>query len=96
MRSFAFDETSTPKGRPVFNGREIRLRGANTMGHEQQCVLRGDLDQLRDDVLIAKAANLNFLRLTQRPVEPEVYEYCDMLGMMAQTDLPLFGVISPP
>jgi hypothetical protein len=31
--------------------------------------------------------------MTQMPVQQEVYEYCDKLGMMTQTDLPLFGVL---
>lgn len=93
MRTFRMDETSVPKGRLSLNGRPIRLRGANTMGHEQQCVMRGDWDQLRDDILLAKICNMNFLRLTQRPVQPEIYDYCDMLGLMIQTDLPTFHVI---
>lgn len=63
------------------------------MGFEQQDVLRGDLPQLIDDILLAKLCNMNFLRLTQRPVQDEVYEYCDKLGLMTQTDLPLFGVM---
>lgn len=91
MRTFCFDETTSPKGEPRLNGQAIRLRGANTMGHEQQCVMRGDLDQLREDLLLAKAAHMNFLRFTQRPVQAEVYEMCDRLGLMAQTDLPLFA-----
>ena len=33
---------------------------------------------------------MNFLRFTQRPVQKEIYEYCDMLGLLNQTDLPLF------
>jgi len=93
MRTFKIDDQSEPKGKITFNGRQIRLRGANTMGHEQQCVLKKDFDQLRDDILLAKICNMNFLRLAQRPVQKEVYEYCDMLGLMVQTDLPLFGVI---
>ena len=93
MRSFRIDEESTPKGRLYLNDREIRLRGANTMGHEQQCVMRGDFDQLVEDLLLAKVCNMNFLRLTQRPVQSEIYEYADMLGLMLQTDLPLFGVV---
>lgn len=96
MRSFVLDESPGPdglRGRFLLNGRVIRLRGANTMGHEQQCVLRGDSGQLRDDILLAKLCNLNFLRFTQRPVEPEVYDMCDRLGMMAQTDLPLFAYL---
>jgi hypothetical protein len=79
------------KGRYYLNGREIRLRGANTMGFEQQDVIKGDFDQLRDDILLAKLCHMNFLRLTQRPVQPEIYEMCDRLGLMTQTDLPLFG-----
>ena len=93
VRSFKLDEESTPKGRLYLNGREIRLRGANTMGHEQQCVMRGDFGQLAEDILLAKVCNMNFLRLTQRPVQSEIYEYCDMLGLLLQTDLPFFGVV---
>jgi len=93
MRSFEMDTQNSPKGKIFLNGRQIRLRGANTMGHEQQCVIKKDWNQLINDILIAKICNLNFLRLTQRPVQEEIYNYCDMLGMMTQTDLPLFGCL---
>lgn len=93
MRSFAMDENSIPKGRFYLNSEEVKLRGANTMGHLQQCVIKKDWDQLVDDILLAKICNMNFLRLTQRPVQPEIYQFCDRLGLMTQTDLPLFGVL---
>ena len=93
VRTFRQDLDSQPKGRFLLNGKEIRLRGANTMGFEQQDVMRGDFDQLIDDILLAKLCNMNFLRLTQRPVQHEIYDYCDMLGLMIQTDLPLFGTV---
>jgi hypothetical protein len=93
MRTFRMDESSHPMGALLLNGKPIRLRGANTMGHEQQCVFREDWDQLRDDLLLAKIGGMNFLRLTQRPVQPEVYDYCDRLGLLVQTDLPNFAVI---
>ncbi len=93
MRSYTMDEAGDPKGEFRLNGEPIRLRGANTMGHLQQCVMHKDWEQLRDDILLCKACNMNFLRLTQRPVQPEIYEFCDRLGMMVQTDLPLFGVL---
>ena len=93
MRSFKQDTDSSPKGMYYLNGRKIRLRGANTMGFEQQDVLNGKIDQLIDDILYAKICNMNFWRLTQRPVQDEVYEYCDKLGLLTQTDLPLFGVM---
>jgi len=93
MRSFRMEEKKEPKGSFYLNGRLIRLRGANTMGFEQQCVIKKDWGQLRDDILLAKICHLNFWRLTQRPVQSEVYEFCDRLGLMTQTDLPLFGVL---
>jgi hypothetical protein len=91
MRTFIQDENSQPKGKFYLNGREIRLRGANTMGNLDMAVFRENFDQLRDDILLARLTNMNFLRLTQHPVQKAVYEYCDRLGMMLQTDLPLFG-----
>ena len=91
MRYFSQDIDSVPKGMFSLNGHRIRLRGANTMGFEQQDVLRDNPDQLISDILLTKLCNMNFWRLTQRPVQKEVYEYCDKLGLMTQTDLPLFG-----
>lgn len=93
MRRFQADESGDPKGRLFLNGAPIRLRGANTMGFEQQRVMKGDLDGLMHDLLLARACNMNFLRFTQRPVEREVYEMCDRLGILTQTDLPLFGYL---
>lgn len=93
MRSFRMDVESQPKGQLFLNGQPIRLRGANTMGFEQQDVMHADWDRLIDDILLAKICHMNFLRLTQRPVQRQVYDYCDRLGLMTQTDLPLFGYL---
>lgn len=93
MRSFTEDTDNTPKGMFYLNGKPIRLRGANTMGFEQQDVLKEDFDQLLYDLLLAKACHMNFLRITQRPVQHEIYEMCDRIGLMLQTDLPLFTVV---
>lgn len=90
MRSFFMDTQSEKKGMFYLNGKSLRLRGANTMGYEQQDVMRGDFDMLLYDMLMAKACNMNFLRLTQRPVQKEIYELCDRIGLLIQTDLPLF------
>ena len=91
LRTFVLDQTRLPRNRPLLNGREIRLRGSNTMGFEQLRVIAGERDGLIRDLLTTKALNLNFLRLTQRPVQDEVYAMCDRLGILLQTDLPLFG-----
>ncbi len=96
MRKFISDETSEPKGRFYLNNRPILMRGANEMGHLPQCVLKEDYAQLIDDILIAKLCHMNYYRLTQRPVQKEIYDYMDMLGMMTQTDLPLFSFLRRP
>ncbi len=93
MRKFHSDEVNEPKGTLYLNNRPIILRGANEMGHLQQCVMQKDFEQLFDDILIAKLANMNFYRVTQRPVQEEIYDYFDMLGMMHQCDFPLFGTL---
>lgn len=93
IRDFIQDTENIPKGRFYLNGEEIKLRGANTMGYEQQDVFRGDTEQLIWDMLLAKTCNMNFLRITQRPVQEEIYDICDRLGILIQTDMPLFGVI---
>ena len=93
MRSFTMDTINKPKGMMYLNGNPIRLRGANSMGFEQNDVMRKNFGQLIDDILLARLCNMNYFRFTQRPVQEEVYDYCDMLGMLNQTDLPFFGAI---
>jgi hypothetical protein len=95
MRKFHMDESSTPKGAFYFNNERIMLRGTNEMGHLPRCIMKEDYEQLIDDILIAKVANLNFYRMTQRPVYDEIYTYFDMLGMLCQSDFPLFSYLKP-
>lgn len=94
MRKFVIDKDSKPKGRMYLNGKEIRLRGTNTMGFLQLDVMRHDWEQLKEDLLLAKLTNMNFIRTTQRIVQKEVYEMADKLGMMMQADMPLFAYIN--
>jgi hypothetical protein len=96
MREFRMDDSSDVKGTFYLNGEPIILRVANTMGNFEVPVMKGEEQQLIEDILIAKLAHVNFFRLTQSPVQPEVYDLCDHLGMMVQTDLPLFGRLRRP
>ena len=93
LRTFTQQREEQPYGDYYLNGEKIYLRGANTMGFEQQDVMREDWEQLIDDILLARVCNMNYWRLTQRPVQREVYEYCDRLGLMTQTDLPFFACV---
>lgn len=95
MRKFHMDENSTPKGAFYLNNERIMLRGTNEMGHLPRQVMEGNYEQLIDDILIAKVANLNFYRMTQRPVYDDIYTYFDMLGMLCQSDFPLFSYLKP-
>ncbi len=96
VRSFTMDEQPDERGLAGalrLNGERIILRGANTMGFLQLDVQRGDDEQLVDDILICRMANMNFLRITQRPIQRRAYEAMDALGLMHQCDLPLFGLM---
>lgn len=94
MRKFVLDSQSVPKGRMYLNNEEIRLRGTNTMGFLQKDVITHDWEQLVKDLLLVKLTHINFIRTTQRILPREVYDYADKVGMMMQSDLPLFGYIN--
>ncbi len=94
MRKFTMDENSTPKGAFYLNNERIILRGTNEMGHLPRAVMEDDDNRLIDDILTAKVAHLNFYRMTQRPVFNKIYDYFDMLGMLCQSDFPLFSYIN--
>lgn len=94
MRKFYMDENSKPyKGAFYFNNERIMLRGTNEMGHLPRAVMEDNDEQLLDDICIAKVANLNYYRMTQRPVFKKIYDYFDMTGMLCQNDFPLFSYI---
>jgi hypothetical protein len=96
MREFRMDDTSAVKGTLYLNGEPVILRGANTMGNFEVPIMKGDRELLIEDILIGKLANMNYFRLTQSPEQPELYDMCDRLGMMVQTDLPMFGYLRRP
>lgn len=93
MRLFTFDTDCSPKGMFYLNGKKIKFRGVNSQGREQRMVFLKDYDTLLRDYLLAKVGNINYLRITQRPVQPEVYDLCDRLGLLVQTDFPAFSCI---
>jgi hypothetical protein len=93
MRKFHMDTGQEPKGTLLLNNQPVFLRGCNTMGFEQRSIMKHTPEQLIEDVLLLKAGHFNYLRITQRPVQSEVYEILDALGMLHQCDLPLFGYL---
>jgi hypothetical protein len=94
FRTFEAREETMPRQQYFLNNERVYLRGANTMGHMQWAAALKDYDRLIEDILIAKAANMNFYRMTQRPVHSAIYKHFDMLGMGCQSDFPGFANFS--
>lgn len=81
------------RGEYLLNGKKLRLRGANEMGHLSRYALEGNAEGIFEDLMIARLANLNFMRFTQRPMDQLTYDVCDRVGMLNQCDFPLFGYL---
>jgi len=97
MRTFTQDTHAGPEnsraGTFYLNHEPIVLRGTNEMGNLSVPIQFGNPEQAIEDLLIGKAAHLNYWRITQRPVQREVYELCDRLGVLFQTDLPMVSTV---
>ena len=93
MRFFSMEEDGEVKGVFRLNGKRIKLRGANTHAWDQRKVFLKDYEGLLRGYMLAKIGNVNYFRITQRPVQSEIYELCDRLGLLVQTDFPAFGVM---
>ncbi len=93
MRFFTMEEKGEVKGVFCLNGKRIKLRGANTHAWDQRKVFLKDYEGLLRGYMLAKIGNVNYFRITQRPVQKEIYDLCDRLGLLVQTDFPAFGVM---
>lgn len=72
------------------NGRPVKLRGVDR--HESDPILGKALrePQMRRDIELMKAANINFVRTSHYPPHPRFIELCDELGMWVDCEVP-FG-----
>ena len=70
------------------NGERIFLKGTN-QGPTRMALAAATPDELRRDVELAKAANLDLLRVHAHVTRPELYEAADEAGLLLWQDLPL-------
>ncbi len=94
MRSLAaepVEEAGSP-GALSLNGEPIYLRGALYQSYYPDGVYTaGDTDALRDDIVFAKRAGFDLLRIHIKIDDPLLLYYADTIGMLLMCDLPNFG-----
>lgn len=74
-------------GNKIFvNGREIKLRGANrhSIHPTDGRVLTADME--KQDVLLAKQANMNFIRTSHYPPTDTFLDFCDVYGIYVEDE----------
>ena len=70
----------------LVNGRPVKLRGA--CRHDVHPLLgrRSTRDLDRQDALLAKEANFNFIRTSHYPPSPSFLEFCDEVGLYVEEE----------
>jgi beta-mannosidase len=72
----------------TINGERLFLKGAN-QGPNRLALGEATAEELENDVLLARQAGLDLLRLHAHIGRPELYDAADRLGMLLWQDLPL-------
>jgi hypothetical protein len=94
MRSLSAEpvEDSEAPAALVFNGQPIYLRGALYQSyHAEGIYTAGDVEALREDILFAKRAGFDLLRVHIKIDDPLLLYYADTLGILLMADFPNFG-----
>ena len=70
------------------NGERLHLKGAN-LGPTRMAIGEATADELRRDLVMAKEAGLDLVRLHAHISHPAIYDAADEIGMLLWQDLPL-------
>ncbi len=70
------------------NGERLHLKGAN-LGPTRMAIGDATADELRHDLVMAKEAGLDLVRLHAHISHPAIYDAADEIGMLLWQDLPL-------
>jgi beta-mannosidase len=70
------------------NGERMHMKGAN-IGPTRMAIGNATPDELKRDVVLAKEAGLDFVRVHAHITHPAFYDAADELGMMIWQDMPL-------
>ena len=94
MRSLSAEpvETANAPATLSLNGEPIYLRGALYQSyHPEGVYTAGDVESIQDDIVQAKRAGFDLLRIHIKVDDPLVLYYADTLGILLMADFPNFG-----
>ena len=83
---FGFRQMSVKGTQLYVNGQPVKLRGACRHDIHPLLGRSTTLEQDREDVLLAKEANFNFIRTSHYPPSREFLEYCDEYGLYVEEE----------
>lgn len=84
------------KNRIVYlNGQKIKAKGVNRHDNDPQTGAAVSYEQMRRDLLLMKAHNINMVRTSHYPNDPRFLALCDRLGMYVcnEADLECHGML---
>ena len=86
VNKIGFREIELAANRLLINGRPVKLRGA--CRHDVHPLLgrRSTRDLDRQDALLAKEANFNFIRTSHYPPSRSFLEFCDEVGLYVEEE----------
>ncbi len=91
LSSRPVEEAGAP-GVLCLNGEPIYVRGALYQSyHPEGVYTAGDTQRLREDILLAKQAGFDLLRIHIKIDDPLLLYYADTLGILLMADFPNFG-----
>jgi beta-mannosidase len=84
----AFREVRCDDWKFSVNGERLFLKGAN-LAPTRMALGDPTADEIRHDLVLAREANLDFVRIHAHVARPELYDAADEMGMLVWQDLPL-------
>ena len=85
---FGFRTIETREGDGLYiNGRKVLVKGVNRHSFRPETGRTLSYKKNLEDVLLMKCMNMNAVRLSHYPADPEFYDICDSLGMYVMDEL---------
>ncbi|MDE6655056.1 MAG: glycoside hydrolase family 2, partial [Muribaculaceae bacterium] len=69
------------------NGQKVNIRGVNRHSFRPESGRTLSFEKNLEDVKLIKSMNMNAVRLSHYPADPEFYEICDSLGLYVMDEL---------